>query len=242
VSERRTSFPARLLAEFAVVVFGVVVGLGVDEWRQTLSERAEERLYYERLAQDLAADVANWQQLLQQLTPKDEALVRIDQWVAAAAATDVHSLRELAQDLAMGAVYSGSVPPPRRSTYQELLSTGKIDVIRDRRFRAALIDYHFAFDNLLLRVSSRTTDYERLAYSLVPREIRGTGDNFASGDLSESELRSMAEGVRARGELRSLVVAERNRTVFVRSQFEVWVSNAQALMEKAVAGSTKPST
>ena len=163
MNANRPSILGRLVAEFSVVVIGVVVALAVDEWRETLSEQAEESLYYERLAQDFAADIANWEQLLQQLGPKDEALARIERWIVESSPSDERRLRELAQDLAMGAVYSGSVPPPRRSTYEELLSTGKIAVIRDRRFRAALIDYQFAFDNFFVRVSSRTTGYEQLA-------------------------------------------------------------------------------
>ena len=238
----KPSLMGRLVAEFLVVVLGVVVALGVDEWRETLTERAEESLYYERLAEDLAADIANWEQLVLLLTPKDEALAGIQQWMLEPSPPDQHRLQELAQDLAMGAVYSGSVPPPRRSTYEELLSTGKIAVIRDPRLRAALIDYHFAFDNLFVRVSSRTTGYEKLVYSLVPREIRGTGDNFARSDLRESELRSVAQGVREADELGPALVAERNRTGFLRSQFEAMINRAQALMEQANARRTGPST
>ena len=242
MNAKKPSLIGRLLAEFLVVVIGVLVALGVDEWRGTLTERSEESLYYERLAEDFAADIANWEQLIQLLTPKDDALARVQEWMLEPSLSDRDRLQELAQDLAMGAVYSGSVPPPRRSTYEELLSTGKIAVIRDSRFRAALIDYQFAFDNLFVRVSSRITGYERLAYSIVPREIRGTGDNFARSDLTELELRSVAQAVRESDELGPLVGAERNRTGFLRSEFEALISSAQGLMEQANAPPAGPST
>ena len=241
MSSNKISVPGRFVAEFSVVVLGVIVALGVDEWRRTLSDRAEESLYYERLAQDMAADVATWELLLQQLEPKDDALARVEQWSQAGTVSDVRSLRMVAEDLAMGAVYSGSVPPPRRSTYEELLSTGKLDLIRDPEFRAALLEYHFSFDNLMPRLSSRTTGYERLAYALVPREIRGTGDNFARSDLSESELRTLARRVAATDELQPMIIAERNRTAFLRGQFEDLVKRAEVLMKQAEAHPTGPS-
>ena len=51
MSSNKASVPGRFVAEFSVVVLGVIVALGVDEWRRTLSDRAEESLYYERLLQ-----------------------------------------------------------------------------------------------------------------------------------------------------------------------------------------------
>jgi hypothetical protein len=232
MTSSRTSILARLVAEFAVVVLGVIVALGVDEWRQSRAHRVEEARYYERIAQDLVDDVAGWERLLGLLDEKERALTQVERWVAAGLPRDEGTLRALVDDLATAAVYSGSVPPQRRATYEELLSTGKLEVILDRGFRAALIDYHFAFANLVLRLSSRTSGYEGLAYALVPREVRGSSDNFARPDMQVAQIRSIAERA-SNHDLESVVIAERNRAAFLRGQFEELLLDARTLLAHA---------
>ena len=46
----------RLAAEFVVIVIGVLVALGVDQWIDALDDRAREREYTVRLRGDLVAD------------------------------------------------------------------------------------------------------------------------------------------------------------------------------------------
>lgn len=232
---RASSLPGRFFAEFLVIVLGVLVALGVDEWRQAQSEVREESGYLERLAADFAADVENWELVLSLLGPKEDALARIESWLATPNRSDESTLRTLAGDLATAAAFSGSVPPPRQSTYTELLSTGKLELIRDEAFRVSLIDYHFAFENFELRIASRTTGYEPLTYALVPREIRNGGDNVAREDLTFTELRAIAD--RALGlDLLSVVVAERNRARFLRAVFEELVEDARELQQRAEEG------
>lgn len=234
VESRRESLRGRLAAEFVVVVLGVVVGLGVDQWRQSLSDAVEETSYYERLAHDIDGDVRLWEELLRRMDPKDEALSRIQAWVASPTMSDEAVLRRLAQDLAFAAMYSGSVPQPRRSAYTELLSTGRLGLLRDAAFRTELLEYYHVMETLLIRLSSRTTGYESMAYALVPREAVGGSDASARTDLSASDLRSIAERTLTQ-DLIPVLVAERNRTVFLRIQFEQRLAAARRLLAYAEA-------
>ena len=69
---RRTT---RVLTEFAVIVVGVLVALGVDSWNEGRAERDMERSYLEALANDLRGDSALVvDTFLPALAQKDSAL------------------------------------------------------------------------------------------------------------------------------------------------------------------------
>lgn len=224
----------KLTAEFAVIVVGVVVALGFDEWRQSMADMAEEDRYLRRLAEDLTGDIDSWESLLGYLESKDQALSRLEAWTSDPAISNEQDARKIVEDIATAAVYAGSIPPPRIATYEDLLSTGNLDLIRDEEFRTNLLNYYFQIQNGVNRINARTTGYNSLAYRLVPRELIGTSDNFARKDLAETELRSIIE--RALGEdLQSLLIAERNRTIFLRSQVSSFLDSATVIRDRATA-------
>ena len=56
MSEKRS---IRWIGEFVVIVLGVLVALGVDDWRQYRTDRELEQHLLDRLATDLAADATD---------------------------------------------------------------------------------------------------------------------------------------------------------------------------------------
>ena len=49
----------RLVGEFAVIVLGVLVALGFDDWRQNRADRELEQYLLGRLSNDLVADATD---------------------------------------------------------------------------------------------------------------------------------------------------------------------------------------
>jgi hypothetical protein len=236
-SESRIS---RYAAEFTVIVVGVVVALGFDEWRQSVSDSAEELRYYHRLAQDLSGDVDSWESLLADLDLKDQALIRLETWRSDVDKSNEHKAREVVDDIATASVYAGSIPPPRNSTYEDLLATGNLHLIRDEELRTNLLEYHFQIQNGVDRISSRVTGYDGIAYRLVPRELVATADNIARSDLTTSELRSIMERA-MQDDLESYLIAEQNRSIFLRSQISRFLESAKLLRDRVrsrIAGSS----
>jgi len=230
----RHAWLARIGAEFAIIVVGVIIALAFDEWRQVQNELLEERRYYERLARDLDGDISSWTTLLDYMRDKDAALERLERWLDDELAEADYPPGAIAADLAGAANYSGSIPPARLSTYQELLSTGKIALLRNEKFRVQLLDYYFQIENGLTRIDSRTSGYSDVAFRLVPRTMEQTEDQFARRDLSEEELRSIV--VKARSEdLKPLLIGERNRVLFLKAIVMRFLESARSLHEFALA-------
>jgi hypothetical protein len=227
----KDSLIPKYAAEFTVIVVGVVVALGFDEWRQSVSDSAEELRYFHRLAQDLSGDVDSWESLLADLNLKDQALNRLETWRSDATSSQAQEARMVVNDIATASVYAGSIPPPRNSTYQDLLATGNLHLIQDEVFRADLLDYHFQIQNGLDRINSRVTGYDEFAYRLVPREPLETADNIARSDLTASELTSIMERV-TQGDLEPYLIAEQNRSKFLRSHVGRFLENAKLLLDR----------
>ncbi|MBC7657154.1 MAG: hypothetical protein H7147_08275 [Frankiaceae bacterium] len=132
---------ATIVIEFVLLVGGVFLGIQAANWNATQQEHALEAEFVERLQRDfraidarLAESVTRWQQKTVapvRLLADLEVYQRHGAWPR----THADILRDLNDTL------NGRIPAPRASTYVELLSAGKLGLIRDTRLRAALLDY-----------------------------------------------------------------------------------------------------
>ena len=129
--------------DLAITVIGVFIGIQVANWNsdrqdrqrahQVLVELADEFAGFDRAAASLAdfydGSLKNQQVLLASLRagkvrPEDRDKVR--------------------DAIALGLLYGD--PPPPSGTYRDLLSSGKLDLIRDQALRIKLVEYDQSID------------------------------------------------------------------------------------------------
>ncbi len=60
-NQRRRELTGRLAAEFAIIVLGVLVALGVDDWRSGQADLKREAYFLDSLIEDLEADLVDFQ-------------------------------------------------------------------------------------------------------------------------------------------------------------------------------------
>lgn len=130
-----------ICVEFVLLVLGVFLGMQATNWNEARQERAQEAEYIARLHRDftatgarLADTVTQWERAAAapvRLLVDLDAFQRQGIWPRAKA--------DMLDDL--GAAMSGRVPAPRAATYVELLSAGKLGLLRDTGLRDALLDY-----------------------------------------------------------------------------------------------------
>lgn len=129
--------------DFVIVVVGVFIGLQVNNWNEARNERKSERSYLERLAGDMDQDAIALKEAIGQAEERAQAasflLAAIeDPSVAASAPCRFLGSITLAQ-------YSGW-PVLNRQTYQELVSTGGLSLIRDAELKTKVGQYYAEFD------------------------------------------------------------------------------------------------
>lgn len=132
--------PTRAFMEIGVIVAGVLIALGADAWWQAREDRALAEEYRVALLSDLAADSALY-----------ELLVGETRWLyEAAEATDsllwssVDGQERDPVQVAIWAMWAQHLPfgAKRGGTWQEMVGTGRLDLVGDLELRGALSDYY----------------------------------------------------------------------------------------------------
>jgi len=159
LTDRYANLYRRWAGEFVVIVLGILAALAVDSWSEDRNNRNLEQEYLARIQEDLEWDLAEIEEaisasilqgrsattLLYELNDpladhvpmfRSDRLAAIDFTVPANEEYDV-GLKRLVWWTARTRSFD-----PRRSTYDELLATGRIVVIDDSELRASIIDHY----------------------------------------------------------------------------------------------------
>ena len=217
--------------EFVLLVLGVFLGIQVANWNETRREHALEAEYIERLQRDFRAiderlviNKTRWERTTNAaigLLSDFDAFRQRGNWPRA----KTEMLRDL--DAAMGS----RIPAPRAASYVELLSAGRLGLLRDPRLRDALADYDTqagftlkAYDVLVQRVDPhRPTLVRHMRFDrsvditqMDPQNIlRNGGEGWGDVDLAQ-----WASDPDLETALNTFASASRNQVLNVRLQQE----------------------
>ena len=209
----------RALAEFVVIVTGVLVALAVDDWRSGRAQSATEQHLLAVLAEDLRLDslsyasyvrlaelrIASSVKLLERLG-EDAHLV--DYFRSARAETFVATDRpvstippgvdEEAEDLLR--VTLGWGLNPSQTAMQELTSTGRLAIINPAELRTALVSYHQRVGEALDFTGRSAMTLDGLRTALRDQGIASLDPLF-----TENLLARVSDTERLRTELREVI-------------------------------------
>ena len=130
------------VTELFIVVLGVLIALWADGWRQRREDRALEREYLERLADDLRLDTAAVANIMM-LT---ESRAQYGQRVLSA--FDTGSRSGSASDFVRALEYANyfSYPSYSRTAIEDLMSTGNLRLIQSTDVKEVLSRYYAEID------------------------------------------------------------------------------------------------
>lgn len=142
-----------ILIEFVLLVAGVFLGIQVANWNEAQHERQSEQQYIERLRQELT-DIMPDARLAQTILAKDvDRLEAVRTYFASGQGGDVLNAEHCAA-IAKSHIYAMSIYYP--PTIKELISTGRILVIRNPKVRSAIM----SFDQTHAAISQLRTDVQ----------------------------------------------------------------------------------
>jgi hypothetical protein len=197
------------LIEVFVIVAGVLIALGVDEWRDVRRDAAAERGYVTRLIRDLQSDAERSVSNAGQLRSKLRTLERLSLSSQAELVT-TDELREIARDLAESRFAAWGVEPTQRVTFDEMLSAGSLSLIRDFELRQNIAEYYLTYEFSTARLIARMTSFPGLSYRIIPR---GEAEDHSPGTLSGAQLSRLRSAL-STTEFIDAITAETNRTMF----------------------------
>ena len=171
--------------DFVIVVVGVFIGIQVSNWNDSRAEHAQSVIFSSALESDIRADAALYRDVADYYLA-----VRDNGERALAALNGQTSLSD--EDLVISAYRASQVALTaiNRSTFDELVSTGRINLISDTALRAAAIE-HFGFNFIdVAHADGRQSDYRRLFRGTIPPEVhRAIRANC--GDIESDEFISL---------------------------------------------------
>ncbi|MEQ9006762.1 MAG: DUF6090 family protein [Ekhidna sp.] len=136
-----------LAAEFIVVVLGVALALAADEWRQGVAIKAEEREYLSRISEDLEIGLEQIEGILSRFTRVQNAALVVMNF--SDENENPMSLEELVPLILQSAqIGSTSAAFSHDVAYQELVSSGRLNLISSSRLRSGIRNYYRALLNL----------------------------------------------------------------------------------------------
>ncbi|HEX5787780.1 MAG TPA: DUF6090 family protein [Woeseiaceae bacterium] len=207
-----------------IVTIGVLIALAINEWNNTRLEHAEEVSILERLLSDIQSDLTGYRLGLDILGRKEESLQRVRSALAAPQSMPGDPTQFL-KDVISGANYGWNQHRARRVTFDELLGSGKLGLVRSADIRMAIGDYYESERGAAGRIDERETAYPYLSYQLVPREDESELD----AGLGQSQIEALVAGI-VESPLREHVTAEINFARFVQARFTERESACSALV------------
>ena len=221
-----------VLLELLIVVAGVFLGIQAANWNAERQARQEERRYYAQLIDDLRTDVRTLRTAQERSRIHDRAaenvLAALDNGLPADAnygrlAVDIH--------------YAGFlfVPQSARRTYDELISTGNLGILRNRQAKDAIAAYYAAFasnrqwDGLL---REQQGEYWRVTAGVVPRRILQDALRDRIPVVSRAEAEAYLREARKRPELHDLLIGMAAHQERVRRDSEGQAQDALSLIRQ----------
>ena len=127
--------------DFFIVVVGVFIGIQVANWNETRLENQLSADFTERLRDDIVEEAWDFEYMIEYYTDVQQNAERV--------LADLESGKQLSDiDLVIAAYRASQINiiTRRRSTYDELVSIGKMDLIKDQLLReTAIAVYEFPF-------------------------------------------------------------------------------------------------
>jgi hypothetical protein len=156
--------------EGVVIVGSILLAFGIDAWWDARGDRVTERQYLERLLEDVRFDRAEGQLVQRRLGVAIEAADRLLDRIESTGLSG-SDVGEWLPWFVNGS--RPATPDYSRSTYQELIASGRIELIRSPIVRSTLADY----DRLILNLQNRwrfealDRGFYRMRYRWQPQSV-----------------------------------------------------------------------
>ena len=218
--------------DFVIVVAGVFLGIQAANWNEYRKERVEERRYYAQILDDLRVDQRSLRWAQKRADRFDVAAEDTLRAMRTGLPRNVTPGRFAVQIYYAGFLY---IPRPSRRTYDELISAGKLGLLRNEAAKAAIADYYESFDTMrqwdeLLRLQQG--HYWDVTSGVLPRSVLKAAIRGREPTLTTAGASDILAALRARDRADDLLVGMAAHEDRVRRDSEDLEVKGRALIAK----------
>ena len=181
-----------VFVDFIIVVVGVFIGLQVSNWNDARITHARGADFTKRLIVDVNREQENVQNIYDYLKDvRSEALKAHD---------SLTGRERLSDEALLGAIFRATQfmwYTRERSTYDEIIAAGALELIEDRKLRKLAVQYFNSQTLDRLRNDGKQLQYTRVIHELIPPRIlqaliESCGDKILKSAYGEFPLFSLA--------------------------------------------------
>lgn len=218
--------------DFLIVILGVFLGIQAANWNEARQDRAQERRYYTQIVEDLRRDqqsLAGAQRRADRFDAAAENTLRAMRYgipadvSAGRFATDIH--------------YAGylNIPRPARTTYDELISTGNLRLLRSETAKRAIAEYYANFSDLrqwddLLRLQQGR--YWEATAGVLPRSALKAAIREQEPKVSQAEAAEILTRLRHRDGVEDMLTSMASHQERVRRDSEQLSEEGRELIDQ----------
>lgn len=203
-----------LVAETLVVVLGILIALGLDDYRTGLNERRLAIEYVGRIQDDLNRDLQYISTIFNPgLKIKRESLEAIAPIIRGQSPMPADRVAFLKSVSLGGVMGTSAVDWFTDTTFQDMRATGNLRLIQDASIRAEIAEYYEMLESRTLRVEARFSNYVPFVHSVMPAELR---ENIDMQSLERFGIDYALERLMSE-EFRELLNREYNLMLFMES-------------------------
>ncbi len=195
-----------VLIDLAIVIVGVFIAIEVANWNSARQDRQEERRYYRQLLIDLRTDVAAFTEGKKRADRYDDAAQLVIDRLNGNAPPQVSRGRMATAIHYAGFIY---IPPASRGTYDELISTGNLRLLRNSSLKSQIARYYGVFDENRQwdpLVRNQQSDYWAETAGVLPRPVLRAAIRHREPTISQDEDRAIWQAARSRPRLPSMLI------------------------------------
>lgn len=210
--------------EVFLIVVGVMFALQLNNWNNLRIMRIQEKVILVRLNEELENSLGRISLFERAVQRKEEALIEIGPFLNG---KPIEDERAFLEKVVSASAFGWEQPVMEQTTFEEILSSGKLSLIRDINLRLSITRFFHTTKQREHRSDVRITEFPKITYKYIPltQQIR------LLTDLSDQQTADIVSEI-LQSDLKDYVLPELNRARFILSIWDQTKEEGNALLEQ----------
>ena len=221
------------VGEIALVVIGILIALQINNWNEDRKLRLEEKDILVLMQKELQLCISTVERYIPIISSSIKTLDEVESLLTVG---EIDSSKDFLTTLVISASFGRGHPGLPQTTFDELLNSGKLSLVRNTDLRLSIIDHYHRLHEEYDRVNDRVefSKYFATIFRLIPREIKmgetGISENNIKNRLSPEDHERITKSI-IESNLAQEIIPTRNRYELIQESWLVAKNRAQKLID-----------
>ncbi|MCP9198592.1 DUF6090 family protein [Gramella sp. GC03-9] len=204
---RFTRYLLYAIGEIILVVIGILIALQINEWNNYKHNRKQERFYLEKLEKNIQEDTIFLKFRIRQIDRTEKEFKRLSEEIH-----DEHS-KEFTQDSIARYLSTIFRFSPQKSVIENLIATGKLDLIKNQKLVDSLYVYYNYLNNFTSQWNNSNDVYTRETIGPTLLKMKGGIYHLEKAALTQEDKIFIQNAIDIKTNINSGILQSYQRTL-----------------------------